>query len=477
MTPRRGPVLLSVAVLLVAGGVAENRVSRPRPALPAATAARALMPTAAPAGALSSTWFCAGATATPGSPADGTVTVANPTARPATGTVTVVPVVGAGEPRSVPLDVGPHSVTSVPLREVSSAPYAAARVDLDAGQVAAELVVGGPAESDATPCSSRASERWYFADGATAKDATLLLSLFNPFPEDAIVDLSFTTDQGRAAPAAFRPIVVPGRTLVVRDIGEHVRRREAISTSVAVRIGRVVAAQTQTRTATGKAGTSVTLGAPGLGSTWIFPSGGLTDGVDQHYAVFNPGTSEATVLFQPSLDEGVAEEFERTVPANSRLDVVLNEEVGVPRGVGHSTTVRTLGGVGVVVARAHVNAPPFPSTGRADTLGARRAATRWLLPAGGTGERRDEWVVVSNPGSRPAKVSMAGMTSGRADPIPGLQDMAVGAGRRSVVRIRDHLVQAELPVLVTASVPVVVERSVYHVDPSAVWATMGIPLG
>ncbi len=311
----------------------------------------------------------------------------------------------------------------------------------------------------------------------TAKDASLKLSLYNPFPEDAIVDLSFSTDQGRASPSAFRPIVVPGRTLVVRDIGEHVRRRNAISTSVVVRTGRVVAAQTQTRTVAGKAGTSVALGAPSLGEEWYFPSGLLADGVDEHYAVFNPGDTEATVLFSTILDEGVAEDFERSVPARSRVDVVLNEEVGVPRGVGHSTTVRSLDGVRVVVARAHEFAAPWPATGRADTLGSRRADTRWLFPAGGTSATLDMWLHLSNPGEAKVTFSVAGLIGGRETALDGLRDLTLAAGKRQAVRLRDHGVHEPLPVVVTASSPLVAERALYQSAPAAVWSAMGIPLG
>ncbi len=462
-----------VTVLLVAGGLAD-RTSRPRPALSPATANRALMPTSAPEDALSSTWFCVGATAAAGSPADGVVSVANPTDRPVSGTVTVVPV--TGQTRTAPVAVAPQSVTRVALRDVISAPYAAALVDLDEGRAVAELVVHGPADSDATPCSSRASSRWFFADGATAKDASLVMSLFNPFPEDAIVDLSFSTDQGRASPAAFRPIVVPAGTLVVREIGEHVRRRNAISTALSARAGRVVAAQTQTRTAPGKAGTSVALGSPMLGSVWHFPAGLIADGVAEHFAVFNPGATEATVLFQVTLDEGVAEDFERSVPANGRLDVVLNEEVGVPRGVGHSATVRSLDGRPVVVSRTLEMSSPSPQPGRTDTLGARRAASRWLFAAGGASDVSDESVVVVNPGARAATVSIEGLAGEKLTGVESLRSIAVGAGRRVVIRIRDHVKQDPLPLLVTSSAPVVAERVLNLSSPPGVWASVGVPL-
>ena len=472
MSARRGPVVVAVAALLVGGAVAD-RADRPDPAVQVAAADRALMPTAAPAGALSSSWFCVGATAAADGRADGVVSVANPSERPVSGTVTVVPT--EGQPATVPITVAPRSVTPVTLRDAVQAPWAAAVVDVDGGQVAAELVVRGPLGSDASSCSSRASDRWYFADGITAKDASLVLSLFNPFPEDAIVDLSFSTDQGRAAPAAFRPVVVPGRTLVVREIGEHVRRRNAISTTVAVRTGRVIAAQTQTRTAAGSAGLSVALGAPSLGTTWHFPNGVVADGVNEHYAVSNPGTTEATVLFQVIADDAVVEDFERTVPARGRLDVVLNEEVGVPRGVGHATTVQSLDGVPVVASRVLEFAGA--RAGRSDTLGARRSATTWLFPAGGPGAGRSVSLVVANVGDEPARVSAAALVDGESTPIEGIEGLEVGAGHRAVVPVPE--IGGDLPaaVLVTSTAPVVVERDLHVPGAPGVWGSMGIPLG
>lgn len=472
MSARRGPIVVVVAALLVAGA-AGDRAARPEPAVPEAAADRALMPTAAPPSALSSAWFCVGATAGADGRADGVVSIANPSERAVSGIVTVFPV--GGQPAPVPIEVPARSVVPVALSDAVQAPWAAALVDVDGGQVAAELVVRGPLGSDASACSARASDRWYFADGVTAKDASLVLSLFNPFPEDAIVDLSFSTDQGRAAPAAFRPVVVPGRTLVVREIGEHVRRRNAISTTLAVRTGRVVAAQTQTRTAAGLAGLSVSLGAPSLGTTWHFPNGVVADGTAEHFAVSNPGTSEATVLFQVIADEGVVEDFERTVPARGRVEVVLNEEVGVPRGVGHATTVRSLDGVPVVASRSL--ALSGAAVGRTDTLGARRMATTWLFPAGGSKATAASYLIVANPGAEPAILSAVALADGEAVPLEGLERLEVGAGRRVTVGIPEAPGGVPAAVLVTSTAPVVAERDLRVAGGPGVWGSIGIPLG
>jgi len=418
------------------------------------------MPTAAPATALSSTFYCAGATVTAAGTSAASVVVANTRDQEARGSVTIVTT--AGPPRVVPLVVGPSS--------------AAAVVDLQSGQAAAELTVaGGQGDLDVTPCASSGSGRWYFPDASTARDASLLLSLFNPFPEDAIADLSFSSDQGRAEPADLQGVVVPARSLVVLDIGEQVRRRESLATTVDVRTGRLVATQSLGRTAPGRSGASVTLGAPSLAPLWYFPDGLATNGVAERFSLYNPGPKEAEVALEVNLDEGVAEPFDLRVPAGDRITVTLNDEARVPKGVGHSTTVRSANGVPVAATRTVEGTVPTRS-GRADTLGARRASRRWLFAAGGTSQSGDEVITVQNPGTQPASVSLVGLTGGQAVPLPKFQGVTIEPGRRQAFRVGDALRKAPLAIMVSSTSEVVAERGVYVTVRPGLTAVVGIPL-
>src|SRR5581483_1041423 len=83
--PRRGPALLALAALLVAGVVAAVVVHAPAPAK---AAPRPVMPTAGPASALSSTWYCPLATADKAGQASGTIVVSNPARTRLSGTIT-----------------------------------------------------------------------------------------------------------------------------------------------------------------------------------------------------------------------------------------------------------------------------------------------------------------------------------------------------------------------------------------------------
>jgi hypothetical protein len=474
-------VVALLAGLLALGGVADRRASKGGGGDDGrALTTRALMPTAAPTSALSSSWYCPGATAAAGGQADGTVAIANTGNAPLEADVTIVPTVG--EARSVAVTVGPRGTASVHEADVVQAPQVAAVVDFRGGGGAVEQVVEGPQGRDVSPCASAASDHWYFATGTTDKDATLLLALFNPFPGDAIVDLSFATDEGPAAPTDFQGLVVPARGLLVVNVGDRVRRRLDVATSVVARTGRVVAGRVQTTA--NPPGVTATLGAPSAGPEWTFADGVTADGVSEQYHLYNPGGKEAQLSLEAVLDQGEAEPFPLTVPPGGTLTVAANDEPRIPKGVGHAVLVHATNGVGVVVERTVDAVKPSARTGTADVLGARRSARRWALVAGGTGKAEDEVVSVLNPGSAPVNVSFTALQGGEAQGVgpagqglDALNAVPVPAGRRVSLRMGDHVDQDRLSLMVSATGPVVVERGLARVGKPGIASTIGVPLG
>jgi hypothetical protein len=463
-------VLVAILALLVAGAIVDRRE---RGATGLAVGAGFDMPAAAPSSALSSTWYCAGGSAQPQGPADATVVIANPARHALKGELTVVPNEGERTVKSV--TVPALGRATVRLQDVAKAPFAAAVVELDGGEAVVEQTVSGALGDSASPCAPSASERWYFADGATTREATLLLALFNPFPENAIADLTFATDQGRAVPAALQGLVVPGRSLVVRNVGDFVRRREFVAGSIAVRSGRLVVSKLQQHNGGGRKGMALTLAAPAAGDRWSWAEGLVDAGITERVAIYNPGEQESIVDVEFALEQGAAEPFELTVPARERVTLVASEEARIPKGDPHAVTVIRRSGPDVVAERTLDAIPPSARAGFASTLGSRRSASRWVLAAGGASSTFDEWVVVHNAGRRPARVSMAALVNGQLLAIEGLQEVTVPAGRRQSFRLGDHIERAELSVVVQSSAPVVVERTIYRAGGLGVSATIGIP--
>lgn len=467
---RLGAGLAVVAVLV--GGFAAGRVE---PATGPPARPRVGMPAAAAPGALSSTWFCPGATAVgDGGAADGFVAVANPGDTEAAGSVTVHP--SEGEARTVPLTVAAHAAAQLRYSELASAPWAAVTVEMGAGQVAVEQVVFGPLGWSASPCASQASDRWYFAGGSTARENSLDITVYNPFPDDAIVDLSFATSEGAASPQALRGVVVRGRSVAVLNVGEHVRRRDDVATTIEARRGRFVAGKIQQRVAA-PAGLSWTLGVPVLAHSYTFPEGFVAEGVTERLNLYNPTDREVVVDVEIVLEEGVAEPWELRIPPQDRAVLDLTAEERVPRSVAHALLVRSLDGSGFAAEQWLAATEPSPRRGTADVVGAQAASTDWVFAVGAATAQTDEWVIVDNVSTADATVDIIALAAGQQLAIEGLQGIEVPAGARRSFRLGEHISRPDLAVVVRSSQAIVAGRAMFFVDRPGLSYSVGVPLG
>ena len=161
-----------------------------------------------------------------------------------------------------------------------------------------------------------------------------------------------------------------------------------------------------------------------------------------------------------ALDDGEAEPLRITVPRESRVSVVANDESRVPKGVGHAVTLRSTNGVAVVVERSVDAAGAAGRYGVGSSPGARSTARRWVFAAGQVDTGIDEFLAVYNPGPDGVKVSVAALADGVLRDVTGLQDVDLPAGGRTVVRMAEHVTvpAPALSLLVTATHPVVAER-------------------
>ena len=519
-------VLLAGAVT---GGLVLEAAEDPVPT-PGATGVEAgvAIPAATRPGTLSSTWYCAGGTATEGGFADHELLLANPTAEDRTATVTVLTgeiapspsppeegIVGettttVAEPTTTtapvvttttaipppiePLvvDIPAHSRTEVALREIVDAPLAGAIVEVDGGEVAVEHQVTGDGFGRATaPCSTTAAREWTFPWGVTARGARDLLVFMNPFPDDATIDIALATDEGTRQVLRLQNFVVRARSVVGINLAEDTRR-DQVSAQVLVGSGRLVVDRIQTFDGTipPYEGMTLGLGAPTPAETWTFPDGQIDEGVTEQVVVYNPSEAVAEVEVEVRLDEpdvnGVPEPFELTVPPQqfsvvdlSEVDAELaeGEPKRIPDGVAHSLIVRSLNGVPVTAERIVTSSAPSAELGVSATLGSPVAAPTWLLPGGGVSAEREEYLTLFNASpDDTARFGVSALIDGERVALEGLQDLEIPPGGRRSIRLSDHSDSEELPLVVEADGPVVVERGLYRIGGRGISQSMGIPL-
>jgi hypothetical protein len=483
---RRLPVVVAVAVAVAAvvlgGGAADRRgevdaveagASTTSTTLAAADLA-ALVP--APS-SLASTWYCAGGTARDGGSADHRVVIVNPGDVGLEAAITVFGGGLAGDP-SAPnpepvvqeVDVPARGRVAVRLADVLEAQFGAALVEVTGGEVVVEHVVRGEDDLDAAPCATSPSPVWHVAAGQTTRDARERLVLFNPFADDAVVDITFTTPEGTRSVVDFTGFVVPAQRVVAVDVGSAVQRHPQVSLTVAARTGRLVVDRIQTYDGSaGISGLAITPGAPAAALLWHFPDGFKTEGLQETVTVYNPTDRQAEVdvevLVDPSPDPAIVtvfEPFQVSLPPGGFAQIALHAEDRIPADLGHAVIVRSQNGVPVVAERSITSADPAPRSGYSSTLGSPVVADRWLTAVGGTGEGESLFLVVLNPSADSiARVSVATPAPSQLLAIDGLQELEVGPGERLRIDLGEFVNRDTLPLVVTSTQPVVVERGMY----------------
>jgi len=492
----RLPVLIAVPMVL-AGVLAVDRYAGDDEsagadaAVSQSAAQRSLMPVAAPAGSLSSTWFCAGGTGTGDGIADHVVVVANPTDEAVTATVTVfagtvdtdpnAAQVAQQPPVAQGLDVPAHARASLRLGDVLEAPFVSAMVEAPGGDIVVEHQVSGDQGADTGPCASAASSSWHFASGSSNREAQELLVLFNPFPDDAVVDITFATSEGFRAPEPYDGFIVPGGRVVALDVSAVVARHDDVSASVIARRGRLIADRIQVYSGFRGRGLAVGLGQPQLSQLLFFPQGASAEGMTERFLVFNPAQRPAQLEIEIYLDDpatnGEVEPVAVTVQPQSYFAVELSGEARVPAGVAHSAIVRVHNGVPVAVEQESFGDDPSPRRGVAITPGSPLLADTWVLAAGEASGSIGETVTLFNP-SLDEGISRARVVplDGSGQEVPSLGDLEVPPGGRLTVNLADHLNSESLALFIEATQPIVVERTLARLGGRGMSQSLGVPL-
>ncbi len=486
-------VIVVIVALLTAGGLADRSHGHPDPTVVAASQP---VPVAAPASALSSSWFCAGATGSASGAAAGQLVIANAGAVSLTARIRLVPSSGAGSTESVA--VAGHSAVTVDETLPTNPAWIAAVVDLDGGAAAVEQQVHGPLGVGASPCATAGSQQWYFASGQTLVNASDTINLLNPYPTDAVVDMSFTTEQGVEQPGDFQGLVVPAGGLLAVDLGTHLRRRQQIATTVHARSGRVVAWSTEVVTppSAGEAlvgappnpanptsadpaapagGVALALGAPSTGRTWAWPNGQAGNGLDERYVIYNPGARAATVSLSVGLDQGTAEPFQLTIGPQAVTSIVSDSEARIPPGVGHTAVLRSTNGVGVIAARTLTGVAPASQRGIGTMFGERVAATDWLVPLAADGGQ--DTLALLAPGPNALSVAVYGWEGGREVVLPGLGSLTLPGNQRMLISLTARDSPYRGPVVVRSTGPLYLESDLGAAGTASGFSlSSGVPL-
>lgn len=501
---RRIPIIVALVAVFVGLAVADRQHDDPRASsvrtvsvatggdplvLPLTGRPGIVAPAARPDAALASTWFCAGGTGGAG-PARASALIANPTGEAGEAVVTVY--AGAADsdanataaaaklaPAVKRVMVPAASRVAIDISPMVEAPFVAALVET-AGQMIVEQYVATSSGPDTRPCATSAAASWFFAAGSTAKDAREVVSLFNPFAEDAVVDVVFATSDGFRSPAGYQGLIIPAGRLVVLDLVAAISRHDHVATSVLARSGRLVAARTQSFDGTGgPKGTAVNLGSPEPAGEWWFADGNTAAGLVATYTIYNPATTAAEVEMGIVLDDpetnGEVDPIPLAIPAQSYLDVVMNDAQQVPIGLSHSVSIRAVNDVPVVVERRMAGVSPGPRAGVGYSAGAPLVAKRWFFTSASGSTAAGARLAIVNPSTRPTTVTLSVLARGVKQVVEGADAITIAPDERVLLDLGQYLpTDSSVPFIVDATQPIAIERRQHPADNVGVSQAPGV---
>jgi hypothetical protein len=313
----------------------------------------------------------------------------------------------------------------------------------------------------AARCPRVVSDTWYFPAGSSSLGYDERILVRNPFPDEAVVNVTFYTPTGKTTKANLAEVAVPAGDSEFIRVNDFILRQPVLGASVTARRGRIVAwramfAEPEDR----PDGVYFGLGATSPSLEWYFPEGAVGDGLEQNFTLLNPYKREAIVTISLATGEGRQQPpklVDVRVPPEAIKTISLPETLGAQdQDLGNvGAVIESSNGVGVVAERTVWYAAG--ATGVESTIGAREPATQWVVPPASAASIEDT-VVVLNPGADPATIDIT-LLRKDGDPIQPqtLQQVRIKPGARVRIELTE-LTDGPTALLVTSDSPVVAER-------------------
>lgn len=465
----RIPALIAVAAVAAAGVALDQSAKESRPE---AVAVRSIDgPVVPPPDAASVAWFCAEGTSTRDGRADETILIGNLSTEPIRATISVMH--GADVPaESRDVRIGALGQGRIDVSSIVATPEPGIVVEVFGGPAVVEHELRGRDDIAVGSCAREPSTDWYFAAGDTTRGGEEWLALFNPYADDAIVDVRFLTDTGVQEPDDAQGFVVPRHSRVSMPVHDLVRRQERVAIGVQARTGRVVAERSLRYDGTeGITGLAVSLGVTGSARRWEIPFGDSQDGVTRFLALANFGERSAAVeVATPLDDQATLPPRNVDVPARSVVYVDTNETV--TPGSGYSVSVRVLRGSPVIAEAFGTWSSPSSAVGVATAPGVAVGARRWAFTIGRLDNAGQAVLSALNVSGRPITVQMYAYTAGDPNSPTSAPAEAVQPGERAVFGLRERDIRPNQVIVVAADGAIVAGR---EIQGDGVSLSLGIP--
>ena len=318
---------------------------------------------------------------------------------------------------------------------------------------------GRIAGHDSTGVTS-ASKTWYLAEGSTAGGFETWILVQNPNSEDAKVSIYYQTPSGEVEGPK---LTLKGKTRQSISISNTLPDTWDVSTRVTS--DKPIIAERSVYW-NGRRGGHESIGTTSPSSVWYLAEGS-TKGFETWVLVQNPNSEDAKVTLTFMTDKGEVKGPEVTVKKNSRLSVNVGNIC--PDTSDISTKVTS--DKPVIAERAMYLGGRIEGH---DSVGVISPAKTWYLAEGSTAGGFETWVLVQNPNSEDATVTLTLMTPEGEKEGPKVE---VPRNSRRSINLGDILPNTwSVSTKVEGTLGIIVERAMYWNGRTAGHESCGVPM-
>jgi hypothetical protein len=309
--------------------------------------------------------------------------------------------------------------------------------------------------------TTHTSKNWFFPGNHTFSGDEDFILIVNPSTSSAATVTATFLFENQAPLVQSYPIGPNSRyTIPVHGIVQNMRVSVRLQSTLPVAAERSFFIGSRT-------GGSVELGAVSSSLTWYFAEGDTSAATSPSAAttlleMFNPSATGAVVTVNYLLENGTVIARSYNIPAQRRLTVDAATQIGA----GLRFSMEVLSTVPIVAERMI-----FSGVDVGDTVGSPTPAYIWNLAEGFTAFGYETWVVISNPGTTPANVTVRYLLQSGTNVV---QTYQLPAKQRLTLYVNGAVPQTSVSTQVTSDQPIVVERTMKFANRSGIHQAMGV---
>ena len=323
---------------------------------------------------------------------------------------------------------------------------------------------GGTASSmnfSVTTAETPVPSSWYLAEGSSDWGFTTYITIENPTGMELTAEVTYQVkgkgEKTRAditMPPLSQTTINPANDIGVADFSTRVTCLEDQPIAVDRRM---------TWTGTGAASPEghSSVGVTASAKTWYLPEGSSDWGFECWLLIQNPNDTEATCNLTYMIEDGEAKTFEKKVPANSRESFDMSKDIGA-----EDASIMVTSDKPVIPERAMYRNARREGH---DSIGVTAPARDFYLAEGTTNYGFTTYVLVQNPNSSAASVTLTYMTENGPVAKPAF---TMDANSRKTVPVNTDAnlglpgQAVDFSTRVSSDKPIIAERAMYWNSPT-----------